>query len=108
MIYYGYSIFFIEVYMADTGLVQIRLDSKTKKSVAEIYENLGLDLPTAIRIFLKKSIAARGLPFELRDEGCRWNVYENARKAIQKNSVPEMSLSEINTEISAARKSSKK
>lgn len=91
--------------MANTGLVQIKVDTETKIDVTNIYESLGLDLPTAVRIFFKKSIAVGGLPFDLRNDTFseRWNIYKEARKSIQKNNVPEMSLDEINAEISATR-----
>jgi len=36
--------------MAST-LVQIRVDEKLKDDVSAVYENLGLDLSTAVRIF---------------------------------------------------------
>jgi DNA-damage-inducible protein J len=91
--------------MTNTALVQVKVDAETKKDVASIYESLGLDLPTAVRIFFKKSIAVGGLPFELRNgiRAERWNIYKEARKAIKKNNVPEMTLDEINAEINAAR-----
>lgn len=93
--------------MQNVALVQVQVDTDVKENVSEIYENLGIDLQTAIKIFLKKSIAVRGLPFELREESPkanRWSIYENARKIMQENNVPEMTLEEINKEISAARK----
>ena len=37
--------------MAST-LVQIRVDEKLKDDAAAVYEHLGLDLSTAVRIFL--------------------------------------------------------
>lgn len=93
------------VVMTNTALVQIKVDVDTKKDVTSIYESLGLDLPTAVRIFFKKSIAVGGLPFELRNDTKldRWNIYKKARNAIKKNNVPEMTLDEINAEISAVR-----
>ena len=62
--------------MANVALVQVKVDTDIKEDVSRIYENLGLDLPTAIRIFFKKSIAVGGLPFELRDDSVqnRWNI----------------------------------
>lgn len=33
------------------SLVQIRVDEQLKEEVTNIYEELGMDLPTAIRIF---------------------------------------------------------
>lgn len=91
--------------MVNTGLVQVKIDPQTKNDVTNLYESLGLDLPTAIRIFFKKSIAVGGLPFELRNDtkSDRWNIYKEARNTIQANNVPEMSLDEINAEISTLR-----
>ena len=85
-------------------LVQIRVDEAVKAEATKIFESLGLDLPTAIRMFLARSIYERGLPFEVkmprqiaisREEG--WV----ARKQVA--DVPEMSLDEINAEIAAVR-----
>ncbi|WP_269208046.1 type II toxin-antitoxin system RelB/DinJ family antitoxin [Treponema socranskii] len=50
----------------NTALVQVRVDEALKDEVTDIYNHYGLDLPTAIRIFFKKSIAVGGLPFDLR------------------------------------------
>ncbi|MCR5041485.1 MAG: type II toxin-antitoxin system RelB/DinJ family antitoxin [Clostridia bacterium] len=61
------------------SIVQIRMDSELRDSAAETFESLGLDLPTAIRIFLKKSIAVQGLPFDVRAE----IPNEETRKAIE-------------------------
>lgn len=61
------------------SIVQIRMDSELRDSAAETFEALGLDLPTAIRIFLKKAVAVHGLPFEVRAE----IPNEETRKAIE-------------------------
>ena len=60
--------------MAST-LVQIRVDEDLKNEATSIFEQLGLDLPTAFRIFLKKSVEERGIPFSMRVEnknGEKW------------------------------------
>ena len=43
--------------------IQLRVDDQVKKEATEIFEELGLDLSTAIRMFLKRSIAVGGVPF---------------------------------------------
>lgn len=48
-----------------TSVVQFRVDDDLKEQATEIYEKLGLDLSTALRIFLKRSVAVRGLPFSM-------------------------------------------
>ncbi|MCI8609004.1 MAG: hypothetical protein HFE73_05125 [Firmicutes bacterium] len=50
--------------MAEQVLIQFRADKALKQEVAEIYERLGMDLPTAFRMFMTKSKMVRGLPFE--------------------------------------------
>lgn len=48
-----------------TSIVQFRIDDDLKIQATEIYEKLGLDLSTALRIFLKRSVAVRGIPFSM-------------------------------------------
>ena len=92
--------------MAEQVLIQFRADKTLKQEVADIYEQLGMDLPTAFRMFMKKSKQVRGLPFDavLPDNNKREDFREvfNALREDGKD-VPEMSLDEINNEIKAAR-----
>jgi DNA-damage-inducible protein J len=46
--------------------IQIRIDEKLKKQADLILEDLGLDTPTAIRLFLKKVVVSKSIPFELK------------------------------------------
>ena len=93
--------------MAEQVLVQFRADKSLKQEVTEIYESLGMDLPTAFRMFMKRSIIERGLPFEAklpedaitRSDGI--NAFYEIRKQLA--DVPEMSLEEINAEIAEIR-----
>ena len=50
--------------MAEQVLIQFRADKELKQEVADIYEQLGMDLPTAFRMFMVRSRIVRGLPFE--------------------------------------------
>ncbi|MCD8148669.1 MAG: type II toxin-antitoxin system RelB/DinJ family antitoxin [Clostridiales bacterium] len=50
--------------MSEQVLVQVRVDKTLKEEVSEIYETLGMDLPTAIRMFFTRSKMVRGIPFE--------------------------------------------
>ena len=51
----------IELYYS---IVHFRADKALKQEVAEIYETLGMDLPTAFRMFITRSKMVKGLPFE--------------------------------------------
>ena len=51
--------------MANTALIQVRVDEETKQKADSLFADLGFDTPTAIRIFLNQSIRREGLPFEV-------------------------------------------
>jgi DNA-damage-inducible protein J len=46
--------------------IQIRVDDKIKNAADALYSGLGLDISTAVRMFLYASLQAGGLPFEVR------------------------------------------
>ena len=43
----------------------INLDVELKKSCQQLFSDLGMDLTTAITIFLKQSLRVQGLPFQV-------------------------------------------
>ena len=51
--------------MASTNF-SVRMDSDIKKECEALYGELGLNLTTAINVFLRQSIRAGGFPFEVR------------------------------------------
>ncbi len=53
--------------MANTN-INIRIDAETKNQAQELFSSLGMDLTTAINIFIKKSIATGGIPFAVSHE----------------------------------------
>ena len=92
--------------MAEQVLVQFRADKALKEEVADIYSQLGMDLPTAFRMFMNKSKLVRGLPFDaVRPPVTKREDFRSAFMSLREEAgdVPEMSLEEINAEISAAR-----
>ena len=52
--------------MAMMSSFSIRMDTDIKKQSESWYNALGLNLTTAINVFLRKSIQAGGLPFDVR------------------------------------------
>lgn len=93
--------------MAEQVLVQFRADKALKQEVSDIYSQLGMDLPTAFRMFMAKSKQVRGLPFDavLPEQNNKRNDFRSAFNALREEAsvIPEMSLEEINAEISATR-----
>ena len=57
--------------MSKTSM-SIRLDSEVKEQAQQVFSNLGMDMTTAINIFLRQAIQYQGLPFDVRlDESRR-------------------------------------
>ena len=93
-----------------TSIIQFRVDDKTKLEATEIYEKLGIDLSTAIRMFLKRSVLMNGIPFDmtLPKNDLRFKTAISIiNDSSDKNGISDMSLDEINAEIAAARKERK-
>jgi len=54
-------------YMATTNL-NIRTDKEIKEQAEQIFNELGLNMTTAINVFLRTTIREHGIPFELKLE----------------------------------------
>lgn len=46
--------------------MSIRLDSEIKEQAQQVFNHLGMDMTTAINIFLRQAIQYQGLPFDVR------------------------------------------
>lgn len=97
--------------MSEQVLIQFRADKNLKQEVSEIYESLGMDLPTAFRMFMSMSKMVKGIPFSV-------TIPENAvtrsdalsafdRMRASAADTAELSLDDINAEISAVRNEKK-
>lgn len=48
-----------------TTSMTIRMDSVVKQQAQELFAALGMDMTTAVNIFLRQAIQRQGLPFEV-------------------------------------------
>ena len=58
--------------------LQIRIDDTLKKEADNLFEDLGLDTATAVRVFLKKALDTGGFPFPIKQR----RVSDDLAKAI--------------------------
>lgn len=88
------------------GVLQVRVDDELKNQANAIFEELGIDLSTAVRMFLKKSIMVKGIPFDTTLDESSLEMGRIVRE-LQKHSEDignsEMTLDEINEIIRLAR-----
>ena len=93
--------------MANT-LVQFRADDAAKTQAIQICERLGIDLPTYLRMCIARLVKENGVPFSMKLEETPENAgiqaMKRASRIAEANGIADMSLEEINAEISEARK----
>ena len=92
--------------MANT-LVQFRADETSRIKAVDICERLGIDLQTYLRMCVSRLIQENGIPFSMKLDAEQENRGITAMKAAARiaaeNGISDMTLDEINAEISAAR-----
>lgn len=65
--------------------LQIRIDDAMKNAADELFLSLGLDISTAVRIFLAISIENGGLPFEVKRPNA--NLKLSMQEALKKENL---------------------
>jgi DNA-damage-inducible protein J len=51
--------------MNETTNVSIRIDVQLKKQAEELFSDLGLNMTTAMTVFLRQAVRNQGIPFEI-------------------------------------------
>lgn len=95
----------------ENGAFQLQIDGNLAQKAAGIFSRLGLDLQSAVQLFLNRSVEARGIPFSMRLPNNSENSSDAAIAAMMNMSrmaeeagIADMSLDEINAEIDAVRR----
>ncbi|WP_414650367.1 type II toxin-antitoxin system RelB/DinJ family antitoxin [Duganella sp.] len=63
-----------------TATIRSRVEPELKEEATRILESCGLDLSTAIRLFLNNVVVAKGLPFDILPNPTTIAAMEEARK----------------------------
>ncbi|MBR5974579.1 MAG: type II toxin-antitoxin system RelB/DinJ family antitoxin [Clostridiales bacterium] len=93
-----------------TSLLQVRVEESLKDEAAQVFERLGIDTSTAVRMFLKRAVMENGIPFRMTLPKTPYQAERGYRAMVEigeeseKNGMSEMSLDEINAEIEASRR----
>lgn len=58
-------------------VVSIKLDADLVKAAEELFSDLGLDLNTAVNIFLRQSLRVHGIPFIITEEATNVHSIES-------------------------------
>lgn len=52
--------------MKTDSVLQVRIDGNLKREAESLYEQLGISIADAVRMFIVQSLEAQGLPFEVK------------------------------------------
>jgi DNA-damage-inducible protein J len=68
-----------------TSNIQVRVDTKLKKQAERILDDMGLDMSTAFRMFVKKLVQMKTIPFKLGNATVDENGFTRAQsRALEK------------------------
>lgn len=93
-----------------TSLIQVRVEDGLKEDAARVFENLGIDTSTAVRMFLKRAVMDNGIPFRMTLPKAPYKAERGYRAMVElgeeaeRNGISDMTLDEINAEIEASRR----
>jgi len=96
-----------------TSLLQVRVEDSLKDQAAVVFENLGIDTSTAVRMFLKRAVMENGIPFRMTLPKMPYSAERGYRAMVEmsesaeKNGLSDMSLDDINAEIETSRQGRK-
>lgn len=51
-----------------TSVINVNVPTEVKEEASNLFNSLGLNMSTAINMFLKKAIYERGIPFEVKQQ----------------------------------------
>ena len=75
--------------MATTSM-NIRMDSGIKRDAQQLFAELGMDMTTAVNIFLRQAPRQRGLPFEVKLDVPNWDTLEALEEIRQMKKNPQL------------------
>ena len=88
-------------------MLQVRIDDDLKNRASALFNELGIDLSTAVRIFFMKCLAVGGLPFEMNVNNTTIKflaALESAGKTSKELGNDKMTLDQINEIIDKTRR----
>ena len=104
--------------MADTTNLSIRIDRSLKEEADQVFNSLGMNLTTAITVFVRQAVRQKKIPFEITlypESDSRSSKMHEAIAASERiweysarNGNDKLTVEEIDTEIAEVRAARKK
>ncbi len=71
----------------ETTNLNIRVDEELKKNAERLFADLGLNMSSAITLFLKASVDYNGIPFEIKKTGRAQSVSDEELLSVSKTLI---------------------
>ena len=81
-----------------TSDMNIRMDKEVKEKAQQIFAQLGMDMTTAVNVFLRQTIRHNGFPFELRIDTPNEETLEAIQEVQQMKKDPSLGKSYTDVE----------
>jgi DNA-damage-inducible protein J len=92
---------------SQTTTINVRVDESVKRSVEVLFDNMGMNISTAVNMFFRQCLMEEALPFQPRIKRSSKALKEILREAqdnAKANGISEMTLEEINDIIAEVRR----
>jgi len=99
--------------MADTTNLSIRIDRELKEEADRVFNELGMNLTTAITVFVRHAVRQKKIPFEIAlypENESKGNSMKSAIAATERiwqnsvrNGTDKLTMEDIDAEIASAR-----
>jgi DNA-damage-inducible protein J len=91
--------------MAESALVQARIDPAIKERASEVLQDMGLSISDAVRILLTRTAKEGALPFELTTNTAAYDAWFRAKvKAALDDPSPAMSEEDVEEHFAKRRR----
>ena len=67
--------------------IQVRIDEKVKQSATKVFDKMGIDMSTGVKIFLTQVVLRRKMPFEMLTENGLTEKQERAILRAEKEAL---------------------
>jgi len=91
--------------VSTTTTINVRVDETVKRNVEVLFDSMGMNISTAVNMFLKQCLMEEALPFQpkVKRNASLEKALSEARSQAKQNGVSDMSLDEINSIITEGR-----
>ena len=89
---------------AQTTTVNVRVDENVKRRVERLFDDMGMNISTAVNIFFRQCLLEGALPFQPRAKQVSLKeALREAQEQARVNGTSELTLDEINSIVSDVR-----